>query len=425
MKIKFIYPEWGHFPLIYRRYIPVMGPAILSALTPPDIEISFTDERLESVDISEDYDLIAISMMTCQANRAYELSSIFRNKGIPVVLGGVHASLMPEDALKNADAVVVGEAEDTWPLLIEDFRKGQMKRIYVCKKPPENIPLPKWDLFNSSVYLPLNSLQVSRGCPIDCEMCSVPQAFGTDFRMDNVNKLLNDVQQMGQYIFIINDNLHLAKRRIKDFLEGMAEVKKQWIGLSPLSAAEDERYLELLKKSNCWAMYIDLSPWISASLNGVIDSAQLKKAEEYINRVRNNGIKVIASFIFGFDHDKKDIFEKTVEFAKTNKIEEAEFHILTPYPKSRLFEKLHKENRLLTLDFSRFSTSAVVFMPRNMKPDELYEGYLKAWKDFYPHENYDDTDNGPVIKSFACFPLDRDNLLNYHGGKWVEAVMKR
>lgn len=426
MKIKFIYPEWGHFPLIYRRYIPVMGPAILFALTPSDIEISFTDERLEVVDTSEDCDLVAISMMSCQANRAYELSRVFRSRGIPVVLGGVHVSLMPEEALENADAVVVGEAEDTWPMLIKDFRKGRLRKMYVCQKPPENIPLPMWDFFDSGVYLPLNSLQVSRGCPVNCELCSVPQAFGTDFRIDSVEKLLNEVRQLGKFVFIINDNLHLAKRRIKSFFEGMAEIKKQWIGLAPLSVAEDEKYLKLLKKSNCWALYIDLSPWISASLTGIVDSTQLKKAEEYINRVRNNGIKVIASFVFGFDHDTKDIFEKTVAFAKNNKIEEVEFHILTPYPKSRLFEKLIKEKRLLTFDLSRYSTSSVVFEPKNMKPDELYEGYLRAWKEFYPHENYDDTEQGPVIKSFAGFPLIKgDNLLNYKGGKWVEAVIKK
>jgi len=141
LRIKLIYPDWGHFPLIYRRYIRTMGPAIVAALTPPDIEISFTDERLDPVDIDGDYDLVAISAMTSQANRAYELADTFRKRGIPVVMGGVHTSLMPEEALRHADTIVIGEAEGTWPALIEDFKKGTLKRVYMCQPLLRRCPL--------------------------------------------------------------------------------------------------------------------------------------------------------------------------------------------------------------------------------------------------------------------------------------------
>lgn len=425
MRIHLIYPDWGHFPLIYRRYIPVMGPAIVAALTPKDIEVIFTDERLHSIDFDLECDLVAISMMTSQANRAYEISRIFRDKGIPVVLGGVHASLMPEEAMLNAEAVVVGEAEGTWLEVLKDFRKGDMKRIYICKKPAEGITAPGWDIFDKSVYIPMNSLQVSKGCPVNCEMCSVPQTHGTEFRMADTGELLDQISKLNKYLFIINDNLHLSKRRVKAFLEGLALKNKQWVGLSPLSMADDPEYLDLIKKSNCWAMYIDLSPWISASLNDRINGIQAEKAKEMVNRIREKGIKVIASFVFGFDHDNRDIFEKTVRFASDNCLEEAEFHILTPYPKTRLYERLVSEGRLLTADFSKYSTSSVVFKPANMSPEELYAGYLQAWKEFYPAENYEDTPNGPVIKTFACFPLNKGDLLNYKEGRWVEAVTKK
>lgn len=425
MKIHLIYPDWGHFPLIYRRYIPVMGPAIVAALTPPDIEIMFTDERLSSIDFDMDCDMVAISMMTSQANRAYEISRIYRERGIPVVLGGVHVSLMPEDAALNADAIAVGEAEGTWPELIADFRKGLLKKVYTCKNPAEDIPLPRWDIFDRQTYIPMNSLQVSRGCPVNCDMCSVPQTYGTEFRMTNTERLLADVQKLDKCVFIVNDNLHLAKRRMKGFFEGMALTQKQWIGLAPLSIAADGAYLELLRKSNCWAMYIDLSPWISASLNKRIDGVQIEKTNIMLERIREKGIKVIASFVFGFDHDQKDIFDKTVRFARENNIEEAEFHILTPYPKSRLYERLTAEGRLLTADFSKYSTSSVVFQPVNMTPEELYEGYLRAWKDFYPADNYEETPKGPVVKTFACFPLTKKDLLEHNGGRWVDAVMKK
>jgi radical SAM superfamily enzyme YgiQ (UPF0313 family) len=424
MRIHLIYPDWGHFPLIYRRYIPVMGPAIVAALTPPDIEVVFTDERLSAVDFEMDCDMVAISMMTSQANRAYEIARVYREKGVPVVLGGVHVSLMPEDAAEHADAIAVGEAEGTWPDIIEDFRKGSLKKIYACRHPAEEIPLPRWDIFDRQTYIPMNSLQVSRGCPVNCDMCSVPQTYGTEFRMTKTERLLEDLQKLEKQIFIVNDNLHLAKRRVRPFFDGMASAQKQWVGLAPLSIVADDEYLGLLQRSNCWAMYIDLSPWISAGLNERIDGVQIGKANVMLERVREKGIKVIASFVFGFDHDQKDIFEKTVRFARENGIEEAEFHILTPYPKSRLYERLVAEGRLLTSDFSKYSTSSVVFSPAHMSPEELYEGYLTAWKEFYPNENYEETPKGPVVKTFACFPLTKGDLLQHASGSWVKAVMK-
>lgn len=424
MRIHLIYPDWGPFPLIYRRYIPVMGPAIVASLTPKDVEIVFTDERIDKVDFDMPCDLAAISMMTNQANRAYEIARRYREKGIPVVLGGVHTSLMPDEAQSHADTVVIGEAEGTWPHVISDFRKGSLQRVYTCKNPAQDIPIPRWNIFDTDTYLPMKSLQVSRGCPVNCDMCSVPQTYGTEFRIADTDRLIQEAECIDRYIFIINDNLHLAKRRVKAFLEAMSAMDKQWVGLAPLSMAEDRAYLELLKKSHCWAMYIDLSPWISASLNERIDGIQAEKASILLEQVREHGIKVIASFVFGFDHDRRDIFEKTVRFGQDNRLEEAEFHILTPYPKSRLHERLSAEGRLLSSDFSKYSSASVVFRPTNMTPEELYEGYLQAWRNFYPKNRCEETEQGPVIRTFACFPAESENLLQYKGGKWRQAVIK-
>jgi len=425
MKLHLIYPDWGHFPLVYRRYIQVMGPAIVAALTPPDVEVVFTDERLQSVDFTMDCDLVAISMMTSQAKRAYEIADRYRQRGVPVVLGGVHVSLMPEEASAHADAIVIGEAENSWPQLVRDFRSGELRRTYSCRKPAEDIPFPRWSIFDRSVYLPMNSLQIARGCPVNCEMCSVPRTHGADFRMADTAKILRDAGRLDDYLFLINDNLHLAKRRVRRFLEALAPTGKQWVGLAPLSIADDTAYLDLLKATNCWAMYIDLSPWISAGLNERIDPAQVEKTAVLLDRIRDRGIKVIASFVFGFDHDQKDVFDRTVAFAKSNGIEEAEFHILTPYPGSRLYERLEAEGRLETRDFSRYTTSSVVYRPANMSARELYDGYLSAWKEFYPKETHEETETGLLIKTFACFPLGRTELDNTAAGGWVSAVRKK
>jgi radical SAM superfamily enzyme YgiQ (UPF0313 family) len=425
MRLKLIFPEWGHFPLLYRRYIPVLGLATVAALTPDDWEVSFVDERIEPLTIKNDADLVGLSVMTPQAHRAYQIADEYRATGMPVVLGGVHVSLAPQEALQHADAIVIGEAEGVWENVLEDFKNGALKKIYKCETPYLDIPFPRWDvLCDGKGYLPMNSIQVSRGCPVNCDMCSVPQTFGTTFRMRDVDTLISEIEKLDKYVFVVNDNLHLAKRRTTPFLEALGNSAKQWVGLAPLKIAEDMDFLRLLTKSNCWAMYVDLSPWISAGLNEIIDGVQVKKAGEYIKRMRATGIKVIASFVFGYDHDEKDIFDRTVEFAKKQGIEEVEFHILTPYPNSRLYERLHSQGRLITNDFSEYTTARVVFKPTGMTPDELYEGYISAWKNFYSDE-YEDSEKGPVVKTFACFPLTREDLLNYKGGKWVDAVMKR
>lgn len=425
MKVKLVYPDLGHFPLLYRRFIPVLGPAILAALTPRDVDLCFSDDRVEAVDVAEDADLVGISVMTPQANRAYELADAYRARGIPVVLGGVHASLMPEEAGRHADAVVVGEAEETWPQVLEDARRGRMKPTYRCAKPPESLPLPRWEIFDKSVYIPMNSIQVSRGCPVGCDLCSVPDTFGRSFRMFDTAKLLADMAALDRYIFVVNDNLHLAKRRVRPFLEGMADLGREWVGLAPLEFAQDEEYLRLLRKSNCWAMYVDLSPWVSAGLNEVIDNVPARKAGEYISRVRDHGIKVIASFVFGFDHDRPDIFEKTVAFAREHSIEEVEFHILTPYPGSRLYDRLATEGRLLTTDFSRYTAGSAVYRPRHMSPEDLEAGYLDAWRHFYSDAVVRETEQGPVVKSYASFPLAQGDLLLTESGKWVDSVIDR
>ena len=270
----------------------------------------------------------------------------------------------------------------------------------------------------------MNSLQVSRGCPVNCDMCSVPQTFGTTFRMRDIDTLIGEVRRLDNYIFIVNDNLHLAKRRTIPFFKALQETQKKWVGLAPLKIGGDGEFLTLIKSSNCWSLYVDLSPWISAGLNEVIDDVQVKKAGDYLGRIRDAGIKIIASFVFGFDHDEKDIFEKTVSFAQKHRIEEVEFHVLTPYPKSRLYERLHAQSRLLTNDFAEYTTAKVVFQPSRMTPEELYAGYLSSWKYFYPHE-YEDSDKGPVVRTFACFPTTREDLLAYEGSGWINAVMKR
>lgn len=429
MKIKLIYPEWGNYPLLYRRYIPTLGLITVASLTPPEIDISITDERIEPIDFSEDADLVGISTMTCQSKRAYEIARIYKERGATVVLGGVHPSILPEEASNFCDAVVVGEAEESWPKLIEDFRKGSLQKFYSCHGKDTKTPSLRWELYGKKGYLPVSPVQLVKGCPLDCEFCSVPSAFGNTFRMRSMEDISREIEDAGAYLFLINDNIHLARRRTSEIFKFLSSSGREWVGLAPLNIAEDSNYISSLQKSGCWALYVDFSPWLSATLSKKVDSMQVEKDTEYIRRMKDAGIKILASFIFGFDHDDKGCFERIVNFAKNNGIDEAEFHILTPYPKTRLWYKLLSEGRLLETDSSFYTTTHAVFKPKQMTPEELIEGFNYAWKAFYPSESYIETPHGPVIKTLTAFPMKKDDLLpkvfrNEYNAQWIQSVLK-
>jgi radical SAM superfamily enzyme YgiQ (UPF0313 family) len=433
MKIKFIYPEWGNFPLYYRRYIHTLGPITVAGLTPPGIETSLTDERIEPVDFDEPADLVAISAMTCQAKRAYDIADVYRNKGVPVVMGGIHPSLSPDESLLHADSVVVGEAEGNWEALVSDFQAGSMKKVYKCEERPnmEAVAWPDRSLLKGKGYIPMESLQVSRGCPVNCEFCSVPGLFGTSYRGRPIAEALAELEKMGEYIFFVDDNFHLAKRRTYELFDGMASMGKKWTGLAPLSVGQDAEYVRKLVSSGCWLLYVDVGPWMSASFGE--KRAGFTTAEKHldnISRLHDAGIKLIASFVFGYDYDDRGVFERTVEFAKKTGIEECEFLILTPYPNTRLHAKMEAEGRIIERDLAKYTTTKVVYRPKLMRPDELYEGYLTAWKEFYSSDIVEETSDGVMIKTMAQFPINPavfDRMIDERYSpedKWVESFVR-
>ncbi len=434
MKIKFIYPEWGNFPLYYRRFIHTLGPITVAALTPPDIDVSLTDERMETIDFDDPTDLVSISAMTCQARRAYDIADTYRAKGVPVVMGGIHPSLSPEESAEHADAVVVGEAEGTWENLVRDFRAGDMKKFYKCVERPkmEEVAWPRRDLLEGKGYIPMRSIQVSRGCPVNCEFCSVPGLYGTAYRGRPVREALAELEKMPEYIFFVDDNFHLAKRRTYELFDGMAGMGKKWTGLAPLNVAQDGEYLKRLVASGCWLMYVDVGPWMSASFGERrAGFTTAEKHLENIARLHDAGIKLIASFVFGYDYDDKGVFERTVDFAKKTGIEECEFLILTPYPNTRLHAKLEAEGRIFDRDLSNYTTTKTVYKPKLMTPEELYEGYLFAWKEFYSGDIVELTADGVRIKTMAQFPINPavfDKLIDERyrpEDKWVGSFVRK
>jgi radical SAM superfamily enzyme YgiQ (UPF0313 family) len=386
-KILMIFPDFEGTPLFYRAFIPPLGLLTLAAVTPPDWEVSFVDGRADQVPLDADVDLVAVSAMTPQAGRGYRIADRFRARGVPVVLGGAHPSLVPEEAADHADAVVVGEAEEIWGEVLGDVVGRRSKGIYVCRRKPDlsGLPVPRHDLLNPDNYLPIRSIQVTRGCPLNCEFCTVPKNFGRDYRIRPTDEVLAEMERLPSHLYLVDDNLMIKRRSFRGLFARMAPMGKQWTGMAPLAVASDKEYVKLLAASGCWSMYVDVGPWISVGLKGDVSSLkeQLARSVGYIRTLQDSGIKVMGSFVFGFDHDEESIFERTLEFLTKSGIVEAEFLILTPYPNTPLAEKLTAQGRIIDRDWSRYNTTHAVFRPARMTPERLEEGVSFLWREFY------------------------------------------
>ncbi len=387
MKITMIFPDFEGLPLKYRAFIAPLGLMTLAANISEGYEIEFIDERLEPIPDDLDCDIAAISAMTPQAERAYELADGFRSRGIKVVLGGAHPSLLPEEAIEHADAVLVGEAEGLWEGLVKDLEEERSKGFYICEHKPDltGLPRPRYDLLKEENYLPIRSIQITRGCPLNCEFCAVPKNFGRKYRTRSVDEVVSDLEALPSHVYFVDDNILIKKRNFTELFRRMSAMDKKWTGMAPLHIASDKDYVDLIRRSGCWSIYVDIGPSVSFGLKNDISSykSAVERSMEYIKRLQDAGIKVMGSFIFGFDHDDESIFERTLKFIERSGLVEPEFLILTPYPGTPLHEKLEARGRIIDRDWSHYNTTHAVFTPEKMSPEGLEEGVNFLWKEFY------------------------------------------
>lgn len=386
MKILMIEPLGKSLPLVYRSRIPFLGLITVAANMDDGDRIHYLDERFDSVDFEEETDLVALTGLTHQASRAYEIAKGFREKGIPVVMGGIHATILPEEAGMYVDAVVVGEAEGKWEKLIEDLKKGTLEKTYSSSKRPdmEHAKIPRRDLLRSKDYIPFDLIQATRGCPLNCEFCSVPQAFGKKCRQRPAEEVVDEVRGLSETFFFVDDNMMVSYHYFESIFEELRTIGKKWFCLGSNHMLKLPGFLEKMVTAGCWALYIDMGPWLSMNLTQ--DGAGLKEKafyERLLDTLKARGVKVIGSFVFGYDHDDEGVFERTVELARSLNIDEAEFHILTPFPGTSLHDRLEREGRIISRDWSKYSATQVVFKPKRISPEKLQEGYWTAWREFY------------------------------------------
>lgn len=369
--------------------IPPLGLALLASLTPEEFDVELIDENMEKLDFIET-DVVGISVMTSVANRAYKIADKYRAMGAKVILGGIHPSMLPKETIKHADSIVIGEADDIWPDVMNDFKQGKLKRIYKAKKFPNlsKSPFPRKDLFKRNKYFHFfNSIQTSRGCPFGCDFCSVSKFNGRIVRHRPVEDIIEEIKStrglLKKYVFFADDNIAGDFSYAKRLFKALTPLNIRWVSQCSLPIAKDEKLLKLAAESGCKALFIGFESLSQKALKEVHKSYKVEEYEGLIKKIHDYGILVEGSFIFGFDNDDKTVFKKTVDFCYKNDIEVAQFSFLTPYPGTELFNRFQKEKRILTYNWGLYDGIHVVFKPKNMTPQELLQNGIKAYQESY------------------------------------------
>ncbi|MBW6501219.1 MAG: B12-binding domain-containing radical SAM protein [Bacteroidales bacterium] len=365
---------------------PSLALYIIEGLTPEGHEVRIVEEEFERVPVEEKYDLVGISCMTANAPRAYQLADDFRKRGIKVILGGIHPTILPDEALNHADSVVIGEAEGVWGNVLEDLAGGNLLPKYHNPDPDLGVYIPK-NFAGILKRKPFNVLPVctTRGCPYDCDFCSVSRIYGKKIRHVPVDNVVRDIVDSGsKKVIFYDDNIIGQPKYAKELFKAIKPLKIRWAGQATISLIRDTELMELAAGSGCMGLLIGLESvsvsQMSSMKKCIGERDELRMA---IRKIMQMGILVHATMISGFDNDTPEVFEDTVRFLIDCQISSVSFCILTPLPGTRTYEQMVKEGRLITNDWKYFNNRTVVFKPRNMSPSELQLYNWKEKKEFY------------------------------------------
>ncbi len=359
----------------------------VAALTPPEHQVVLLDEALEDLDFDVPCDLVGITAFTSAAPRAYEVAAEFRHRGIPVVVGGMHASACPEEAQEHCDAVVIGEAEGVWERVLEDAEARRLQKVYCSAQYPDmsTAPAPRRDLLRRGKYLVPDTVQATRGCTHDCSFCSVAAFFGRRIRSRPVEKVAAEVRSLpGSIIAFVDDDIASRPKYASDLFERLVGTGKKWLGQASSAALENTDLIRLAGRSGCKGLFVGLETLSDVALRQVNKGFNVvARFKDTIKRLHDAGIGVIGSFMFGFDNEGDAVFERTAEFAEEARIDVPQYSILTPLPGTRLHAQMEAEGRIIDRDWSHYDGGHVVFAPRGTTPEKLQDGLKAALKHSY------------------------------------------
>jgi radical SAM superfamily enzyme YgiQ (UPF0313 family) len=398
---------------VFKRVMsPPLSLVTLASLTPSQHSVWIDDENISKIDTSDNPDMVGITVNVDTSERAFKIAKQYRERGIKVVFGGIYASSNPSLMLQHCDSVVIGEAEEIWIKILDDFSQNSLKPIYRNEKVTDlnQFPLPDWRYVKRSKYLYHNVIVTSRGCPFKCNFCYNSNEYVSNpFRNRRIEDVLEEMQALEtKQILFIDDNFIGNIEWTKKFIQVIKDKGFTWHAAVSANIYHQKELIDSFAESGCKSLFIGFESIVENSILSA-DKKQ-NKVQEYealINLLHERGIMVHASMVFGFDHDKPRIFKDTLKWLVHNKVETMTAHILTPYPGTVLYKQLFVENRIIDFNLSHYNTSNVVFQPKEMTPQELREGYLWIYKEFYSLKNIfkRTPKNKSIIKPYFLFSL--------------------
>jgi radical SAM superfamily enzyme YgiQ (UPF0313 family) len=390
VKVLLVTPE-NKFIRAFRRkqhnnFVQLTMPYLAGFVRPPH-QVALVDEYNQTVDFDADADLVGITCNTTNANHVYRLADAFRRRGRRVVLGGPHVTLLPEEAAPHADALAVGEAEATWPEILRDAEAGRLQPLYAEAGAPslDGVPHARRDLIHRRGLLK-NTIIATRGCPHRCTYCNLRQIYNPKLRFRPIEEVLAEIRSFDTTFFTFwDDQLFMDHRYAMRLFQGMESLGKRWAAMVTLASTRDEKLLDQAARAGCVCLFLGLESFSPESLKLANKSINVVESyEEGLARIHRRGISVQAGIVFGFDGDDESTFETTLRQATRIGLDGATISILTPYPRTPVYEQLSREGRLLTRDWSYYnSKTAVTFRPARMSPEALWQGYLDFRQRFF------------------------------------------
>jgi radical SAM superfamily enzyme YgiQ (UPF0313 family) len=397
---EFVYGS--EFGALYRRDLSGITPGllVLAALTPSDIEVEVLDENVEEIDFDRSYDLIGITGMTQQAVRAYAIADEFKRRNVRVVIGGIHATQLPDEAKLHADSVVIGEGEYIWPAVLRDLAANTLQPFYRNSRPVDlkDSPIPRYDMMKHKTKNRVFWVQSTRGCPHDCEFCCASKVFGRTYRHKPVKAVIAEIAFIKSHcksfhLHFSDDNLMGSPRYLRELLGQLAGMKVFWFGQSDVSVADHDDILALMQKSGCYCVFIGFDSLSEEGLKSIDaslwKSRYLPMYKSSISRIQSYGIGVQGAFIVGLENDTMETFDRIIDFIVESNMYQSQITIATPLPGTRLRKRLEQEGRLLATPWDNYTFSDVNFIHNNLTQQELEEGLLRVYKSIYAKEVFE------------------------------------
>jgi radical SAM superfamily enzyme YgiQ (UPF0313 family) len=393
MKVKMILPALTEatsplFRPVKYSLFPPLGLATLAAYLNEDDDVTIQDEHVERLRLDDTPDLVVIQVYITSARRAYEIADLYRKRGAHVCLGGLHVTSLPDEAARHADTIFLGPGEDTWPQFLSDFGTGTPQAVYrSAVRTLAGLPPIRRDLIKRHLYLVPNSIVVSRGCPHQCDFCYVKSFFGQGrhFYTQTVDAALAEIDRLpGRHVYFLDDHLFGNPRFASALFDGMRGMGKLWQAAGTVESVLSPRLVEKAAAAGLRSLFVGFETLDSENLRDQNKPHNLgRDYAAAIRRLHDNGVMINGSFVFGMDGDDESVFGRTVDWAVSQGIETATFHIMTPYPGTALFQRIDEQHRILHRDWDLYDTRHTVFRPLKMSAEVLEAGYWRAYRDFY------------------------------------------